>query len=614
AATAVPPQAMPTAAPPPQAPPAAAPVTAGPREEPLAPPAAAPVTAGLHEDPPAPPAQAPPAVPPVTAGPREEPSAAPPETAGPRRIPTAAATPEAVPLLPPPSQPPAAERPPWWAAAVLAAGAIVLMVLNWPGSTETRLAWQDSQTGWQIYRTPGDPFILASVLALGAALAAPLVARGAKIALGVLAGAVGYLALTSVTLLIGEIAGDEVGYWIGALAVSAALAALALFVARLRGPFGWPAWPAAALVIGGGLLLVASPSVTSDNVAFLSITYGADALEPLTLTAVTLLALAAAHRPTRWFLGAAAATAALLGAVALIPAWDADMHAGFWLGIAGNVLVSGALAVGLPRTPRGDRGASPRMPWVGVAGLVGAALLLLLVNGQAITESQRLWMDTDHGWPALMRQSYDGTVYAALFMVAAALLTRAGGAVSPYALGGVAGAATLFATTGMVVLSGGLGYEYSGAVWTVSLATAMAVLVGVAVVWTRQRQGPGLGRPAIVPAVMLGVSFVALLVPQFVAADDGTSAGGHIGPLVLLLPVVPTALGALAVTSRDPATRRAAVGAACAYGTLFAVACCYPIFVDVARLYFVAMLAAHALLVATAVAAAIRPAPPVDAA
>lgn len=539
------------------------------------------------------------AAPPVTAVSRHEPPAAPVE---PRRIVPAAARPLPVPLLPLPSQPQAAERAPWWAAAVLAAGAIVLIVLNWPGSTETRLAWHDSETGWEVYRTPDDPFILASVLALVAALAAPLVARGAKIALGVLAGGAGYLALASATLLIGEIGDDESGYWIGSLAVSAGLAALALFVARPRGPFGWPAWPGTALVVAGGLLLVASPSVTSDGVAFLGITYGADALEPLVLAAVALLALAASERPTRRFLGAAAATAALLGAVDLIPAWKADMNAGFWLGIAGNGLVFGALAVGLPRVPRGQRTAAPAMPWGGAIGLVGAGLLLLFVNGQAISEWQRLWVDHNQGSPELMRQSYDGTVYAALLMVVAALLTRAGGAVSSYALGGVAGAAVLFATTGLVVLSGGFGYESSATVWTVSLAAALAVLLGVAVAWTRQRQVAGLGRPAIVPAVLLGASFVALLVPQFVAVDDAISAGGYIGPLVLLLPVVPAALGALAVTSRDPDTRRIAVGAVGAYGTLFAIACCYPIFVDSARLYWLAMLSAHLLLVAAAAA------------
>jgi hypothetical protein len=583
---------------PPPAPPTAAapPVTAGSRHEPPAwsPPGAA----GQPQVPQAEPPEAA-GAPPGAAGSRQMPLAAPVE---PPRILPAASTPLPVPLLPLPSQPQATERAPWWAAAVLAAGAIVLIVLNWPGSTETRLAWHDSETGWEVYRTPDDPFILASVLALVAALAAPLVARGAKIALGVLAGGAGYLALASATLLIGEIGGDESGYWIGSLAVSAGLAALALFVARPRGPFGWPAWPGTALVVAGGVLLVASPSVTSDGVAFLGITYGADAVEPLVLAAVALLALAAGERPTRRFLGAAAATAALLGAVDLIPAWKADMNAGFWLGIAGNGLVFGALAVGLPRAPRGDRTAAPAMPWGGVIGLVGAGLLLLFVNGQAISEWQRLWVDTYQGSPELMRQSYDGTVYAALLIVVAALLTRAGGAVSSYALGGVAGAAVLFATTGLVVLSGGFGHGASATVWTASLATAVAVLLGVAVAWTRQRQGAGLGRPATVPATLLGASFVALLVPQFVAVDDGISAGGYIGPLVLLLPVVPAALGALAVTSRDPDTRRIAVGAVGAYGTLFAIASCYPIFVDSARLYWLAMLSAHLLLVAAAAA------------
>lgn len=494
-------------------------------------------------------------------------------------------------------------RTPWWAAALLCAGALVLVVLNWPGSTGERVAWLDEETGWKIYRTPDDPFILASVLALAGALAAPLVARGAKVALGVLAGGAGFLALTSATLLVAEISGEETGYWIASLAIGAALATLALFVARPHGPFGWPAWPAAALVVAGGLLLVAGSSVTHESVSIMGVTYGVDALGPLALAAVAMLALAAGDRPTRRFLGAAAAAVTLLGVVDLIPAWNADMHAGFSLGLAGNILVFGALAVGLPLMPRGNRSTAPRASWGSVVGLVGAALLLLFVNGHAILEGQSLWYDSYEGSAGVLRQSYDGTVYAALLMLAAALLSRAGGAVTAYAVGGVTGTAALFATTSLVVLSGGFGYGPSSTVWAVSLGAALAVLLGVAVASTRLRHGLALGRPAPVPAVLLGAAFVALLVPQFVAFDDDTSAGGYIGPLVLLLPLVPAALGAVAAAGRDPDARRVAVGATAAYGTLFAIACFYPIITDNARRYFVAMLVAHLLLAAAALAA-----------
>lgn len=534
---------------------------------------------------------APPPAVPVTAGPRQ----APPVTPPPRPVPQPAR---------PLPQPPAAERTPWWAAAVLAAGAIVLIVVNWPGDTATRLAWHDSDTGWEVYRGTDDPFILASVLALAGALASPLVARAGRVALGVLAGGAGFLAMTAATLIIGDVTGDELGYWLVTLSMSLALAGLALFVVRPRGPFGWPPWPVAALVVAGGLLLVASPSVTEGGVSYLGITHGAAALEPLALIPVALLALATLDRPTRLFLGAAAITAALVDIVAQIPAWEADMNAGFWLAVVGNAVVIGAVGVGLAFPPRHVAGAAPRMPWAGVIGLGGAGLVLLFVNGQAIVEGQKLWYDTEQGSPSLLRQSYDGTVYTALALVSAALLARA----SAYAAGAVAGAAVLFATTGTVVLSGGLAYDASATVWTATLVTAMAALLGLTVAWNRWRPGGALGPPAAVPAVLVVAGFVALLAAQFVTVEDQTSAGTYIGPLVVLLPLVPTVLGAVAAASRDQETRRTAVGATGAYGALFAIACCYPIFADEARLYWVALLAGHLVVLAAAVAAALRPA------
>jgi hypothetical protein len=280
-----------------------------------------------------------------------EPVRAPEPVAEPVRAPEPAAGPggEPEPLAPAPASRPVV-RTPWWAVAALTVGAAILIRLNWPGSYESRFAWHDDESGWHVYRSPYDPYILASCLALAGALLTPVVGRGGKLALCVVAGSGVFLAIDGATYLLGGIAADQVGSWIGSLVIGAGMAATALTVAKPAfRPVGPVSRPGVALVVAGGLLLVGSPSVSYSGVSFLAVSRGAGILGPLVLVALAWLALAVRDGATQLLLGTALGTAMLLTVVDVVPAWINDLPAIFALELVGCVSLLAGLVVAARR-------------------------------------------------------------------------------------------------------------------------------------------------------------------------------------------------------------------------------------------------------------------------
>ena len=239
----------------------------------------------------------------------------------------------------------------WVASAVLAAAVAGLFVLTWPGSTDSRLAWSDSDTGWHVFRTPLDT--LLCVLAFAAAVAAPLLGRGARIALGIVAGCGISLAVTGLIILIGGISADQFGTWIWTTLACAGITAVAWFAvqpdlglgARLNRS-------AVALIVVGGLLELVSQCITYGGVSFLAITHGMMILDPLTAVTVAWLAIAVADRATGLILGVAEGTAIAVEIIGYLSVWAVDQHLNFLLHEGGSALLLAGIAVGLSRRPR----------------------------------------------------------------------------------------------------------------------------------------------------------------------------------------------------------------------------------------------------------------------
>ncbi|HEY3260548.1 MAG TPA: caspase family protein [Pseudonocardiaceae bacterium] len=498
-------------------------------------------------------------------------------------------------------------RVPRWSPVALAIGAIILVVLNWPGADGSRYAWLDTGSGWNIYRSPTDPYIVAALVALVGALLTPVLGQRARFALGVVAGASAFLTAAGAVFLAGQIADDQAIPWAATAVIAAGMAGTAFAVAKpdLRQA---PSvrWPHVVLVVSGVLLLVASLIVTDEGTSFLAASKGAAVLAPLAVGTLAWLGIASANSATRSLFGTAAGTATVLGVVDSVQTLANDIVWPAIIGLVGNALVLIVVTMAARRSALDtDQGPAEQQAHVGAIwrawappiGLATCALLLLYVNGLALSEQEKLW----HQPQEVIREPYDGTVFAALVAVVAALFTRSAGRVAAYALGVVAGVATLFITGAAVVLGGELGYYGTVTTWRASLVLAAVLLAGVAVALGRRQPRPRFGRPKVLPTALLGVGLVVLVGIQFVTTDGSTPAASYVKS-VLLLPVVPAVLAALVLTLTDSDARRAAIGAAVAYSLLLGLASLYPIYVDLSRDFFVGMLAGHLVMVAAVAA------------
>jgi hypothetical protein len=486
-------------------------------------------------------------------------------------------------------------RTPWWAVGVLGVLSILLIVVNWPGSSESRQAWEQSDFGWGAYRSPADPFIVAAFVMFLAVAAVAVSGRRNIIALGVAGGAGLSLALSGVVVLAGGIAGDELVAWVVTTLLAVAAVLVVLVAARLRVRISTPVSRAGvALIALGGALMVAAPSVTYGGVALLTVGRGAGVLDTTALVMVALLAIGVGDPTARRLLGAAAVAALVIAGLGYIPGWITDLPVGFVLGVSGSAAALAGLAVALagrrPRVPVvADR--PIRAVWFTAVVLGGCALALLFLNGWALGHGHYLWYDSSQGSSQLSRRPYDGTLYAALAAVVASILTVVGGRLTSYALGVVAGVGALFATAGTVIFGGGFATSTVVA-WAGSLAAAAVMLGGAAVMAGRLR----VRRPAVLPAVLVGLGFLVLVAAQFTDDDSSSSAAYYGTALVVLLASVPAGLATLAVMAAGGGPHHVAVGTAVTYALLMAFAAVYPIVADTANRYFAVMLAGHLVL------------------
>ncbi|WP_165555668.1 caspase, EACC1-associated type [Kribbella pittospori] len=237
--------------------------------------------------------------------------------------------------------------PPWWAVAVLALGGVALVLLNWPGPQSSQYLWTHSDTGWWVYRSWGDPAILASV----GAVVACLVARwSGVIALGVIAGFALSVLEDGVVILGGGISGDETAPWALSTVVTAAMLAVLLIVLRPISRRYWPVWPPAAVLVvaGGVLILVSALTKHPDGYSWFTVTKLA-LLEPIVAAGLAWLAVAATDKRSRSWLGAAVTTYAVMSCISVIPALtQGNSPSAFITAILGNVLiVAGVLSRGV---------------------------------------------------------------------------------------------------------------------------------------------------------------------------------------------------------------------------------------------------------------------------
>jgi hypothetical protein len=242
----------------------------------------------------------------------------------------------------------ATSAPPWWLIAVLLVGSAVLIYLNWPGEEYSRKLWyEENSTGWYVYRSWGDPMILASFVAL----VATLVSRWAgPITLGIVAGCAASVIEDGLLVLGGGISYIETTYWLGATAVAVVMAVVLLVVLW---PGSWPMRPVprpgAVMVVAGGILLLVHPFVqhSEDGMAFFDVTWLA-VVEPFVTVAIAWLALAATESRARIWLTAAAATYGVISIVSAVPALtEGDSPPAFLTALLGNgLIVAGVLSRG----------------------------------------------------------------------------------------------------------------------------------------------------------------------------------------------------------------------------------------------------------------------------
>ncbi|TDO54075.1 caspase domain-containing protein [Kribbella sp. VKM Ac-2571] len=243
----------------------------------------------------------------------------------------------------------AAAMQPWWLVAVLVLAAAFLVLVNWPGSADSRKLWYDPDpTGWYIYRTWADPAILAASVAV---LASLLLRFAGAPALGVIVGCVVSLLEDGLVTLGGGISADETSAWAVTVAVSFALVVVLVLTQR---PRPWPLRPVkplpAALVVAGGLLLVIGLSIQDTSSHSLLTVTPLFLLEPLVTVALAWSTLAAVDAVRRAWLTAATLTLAVLGAIAAIPTWTQGHSVPvFVVYLVGNVLLAAGVLIPAPR-------------------------------------------------------------------------------------------------------------------------------------------------------------------------------------------------------------------------------------------------------------------------
>lgn len=242
---------------------------------------------------------------------------------------------------------------PWWVVAVLIVTGVLMVGINVPGASESRRIWSDdSNTGWQVYRSWGDPEILASLLGLAAGVAARWAGRWAFAVLGIALGCALSIGEDGFWILGSGLAAEETAEWLVAGLFALVLTVVILVALKPPRPRFWPVnIPAAVLAVAGGIVLLAGTAIEhGDGITFATVTKLAP-LQPVVVVALAWLALASTDRRARSWLTATAATYAGLNIIAGLPALTEASSAGdFFANLIGNLLVITALILASRRS------------------------------------------------------------------------------------------------------------------------------------------------------------------------------------------------------------------------------------------------------------------------
>jgi len=275
------------------------------------------------------------------------------------------------PVLPPPPPPSTTQRPQAWAAPTPAAawrgedgigrwvfgglftlGATVLLYANRPGNTDQWKAFYDeAQSGWYVNRSPGDSWVMASLICVvAAALTMGLRERARQVVLGILLGASLYLLDDGLNFLIKGFAyEDGVAKWTTTVIVAALidLAVLVLVRPRVK-PFGYPGWLPLVMLTAGAFLVVCNELIELDATSPLDVFGPLVFLAITVVTTLAVLALCSSHARTRDVLAAAAVTMQVVALYGTL-GWENSDQLGPHLAVMlpGTVLIVGALALGV---------------------------------------------------------------------------------------------------------------------------------------------------------------------------------------------------------------------------------------------------------------------------
>jgi hypothetical protein len=247
----------------------------------------------------------------------------------------------------------------WLWGTAFSAGALVMLYMNRPGDLDQWKAYYDeSSTGWYVYRSPDDSWVMASLICVVAAVLT-MVVRGRlrHVVLGVLLGASLYLLDDGVTFLaLGFAYEDGVGKWTTTVLVAAAIDVAVLVLVRPRlTPFGHPGWLPLGMLAVGAVLVAANEVIALDDTSPLDVFGPLVYLAIVIVTTLAVLALCSPDPRTREALAAAAATmqvVALYGAFGWRNSDQLGPHMAVML--PGTILIVAALALGLQRLASAD--------------------------------------------------------------------------------------------------------------------------------------------------------------------------------------------------------------------------------------------------------------------
>ena len=297
------------------------------------------------------------------------------EAAGPRPTPAAPVDvpeplPEATPATPPPPPPdPVTEQAArstfqrgvghWLLSGGFLAAALVLLVVNLPGEPDEYLAFYDESTGWQVSRRPDDPWVLAGVACVVAALLTFAVrGRTRTLVLGTLLGASLFLLDDGLTFLaLGFAEEDAVWKWTVTLLVAAVLDAVILISFRPRlSPFVGAGWLPLVLLGAGTSLMVANELIVLDDLTPVDVFGPLVYVSVVIVAALVVLALSSSSGRTREFLAAAASAMQLLMFYGGF-GWRTSDQLGEHMAVMfpGTVLILAALAIGLRSAARREQ-------------------------------------------------------------------------------------------------------------------------------------------------------------------------------------------------------------------------------------------------------------------